>query len=62
MLVIQAIDEFLLYLEIKKNCSPNTIHGYMKDLTLFNRFLKDFRQDQDLTTISRATVRRCSIK
>ncbi|GGI12567.1 tyrosine-type recombinase/integrase [Gottfriedia solisilvae] len=58
MLVIQAIDEFLLYLDIEKKCSPNTIQGYTKDLLLFNEYLKEFRQDLDIANITRATVRR----
>ncbi|QWU07762.1 site-specific integrase [Weizmannia sp. FSL W8-0676] len=39
MLLQEAIDEFLLYLEIEKNYSKNTVAGYSFDLKTFEDFL-----------------------
>ena len=38
MLIQNAIDEFLLYLEVEKNCSDNTVVGYENDLNNFVSF------------------------
>ncbi|WP_288582437.1 MULTISPECIES: site-specific integrase [Lysinibacillus] len=36
-----AIDEFVLYIEIEKNYSVNTVTSYEYDLQLFLTFLTD---------------------
>ncbi|MFJ6208877.1 site-specific integrase [Lysinibacillus sp. NPDC092081] len=37
-----AIDEFVLYIEIEKNYSVNTVTSYEYDLQLFLTFLSDY--------------------
>lgn len=39
MLLQDAIDEFILYIEIEKNYSKNTVTSYSLDLKMFHDFL-----------------------
>jgi site-specific recombinase XerD len=53
-----AIDDFLHYLEIEKNASPETIRAYAFDLHCFMRFLKGSKRSLELSDLKTATVRR----
>nr|WP_312752913.1 tyrosine-type recombinase/integrase [Bacillus mobilis] len=58
MLIQDAIDEFLLYLEVEKNCSNNTVIGYECDLNNFVSFLQSHKRSLDVNDINKALVRR----
>lgn len=58
MLVLHAVDDFLMYLTIEKNYSQNTITGYSHDLKTFEDFLVRHDRPLDLNEISKANVRR----
>ena len=58
MLIQDAIDEFLLYLEVEKNCSYNTVVGYEYDLNNFVSFLQSHKRSLDVNDINKALVRR----
>lgn len=53
-----AIDEFVLYIEIEKNYSVNTVTSYEYDLQLFLSFLKDHGCSTCLNEITKTQVRR----
>lgn len=53
-----AIDEFVLYIEIEKNYSVNTVMSYEYDLQLFLSFLKDHGCSTNLNEITKTQVRR----
>ncbi|KYD16892.1 tyrosine-type recombinase/integrase [Caldibacillus debilis] len=58
MLFRQAIDEFVLYLQIEKNYSPNTVDGYAYDLRCFENFLIQHGYSVQLNDITKTHVRR----
>ncbi|WP_081412599.1 tyrosine-type recombinase/integrase [Fictibacillus gelatini] len=58
MLLQEAIDEFLLYLEIEKNYSKNTVAGYSFDLRTFEDFLLKHHRSLELNDIHKTLVRR----
>ncbi|MGG1480149.1 tyrosine-type recombinase/integrase [Bacillus smithii] len=58
MLFRQAIDEFLLYLQIEKNYSLNTVDGYAYDLRCFENFLIQHGYSVQLNDITKTHVRR----
>ncbi|WP_068984297.1 tyrosine-type recombinase/integrase [Lysinibacillus xylanilyticus] len=53
-----AIDEFVLYIEIEKNYSENTVTSYEYDLQLFLTFLTDHGCSTCLNEITKTQVRR----
>ncbi|GAJ44773.1 site-specific integrase [Parageobacillus thermoglucosidasius] len=56
MLFRQAIDEFLLYLQIEKNYSLNTADGYAYDLRCFENFLSQHGYSVQLHDITKTHV------
>lgn len=58
MLFRQAIDEFVLYLQIEKNYSLNTVDGYAYDLRCFENFLIQHGYSVKLNEITKTHVRR----
>lgn len=58
MLLQEAIDEFLLYLEIEKNYSKNTVAGYSFDFKTFEDFLVKHHRSLELNDIHKTLVRR----
>jgi len=54
-----SIQEFLEYLQYEKNCSPNTLKGYTRDLREFLRYLNRGRDELeiDLQQIDHITIR-----
>lgn len=58
MLFKEAVDEFLLYLEIEKNLADNTLVGYESDLKRFEQFLIQHDRSLELSTINKALIRR----
>lgn len=55
---VQAVDDFLLYLEIEKNYSKNTIESYHFDLKCFHDFLNSHDRPSDLEQLNPSAVRR----
>lgn len=53
-----AIDDYLAYVEVEKNCSVHTIHAYSFDLHCLERFLTNHGRSLDLTDITASTIRR----
>ncbi|WP_419719894.1 tyrosine-type recombinase/integrase [Lysinibacillus fusiformis] len=53
-----AIDEFVLYIEIEKNYSENTVTSYEYDLQLFLTFLTEHGCSTCLNEITKTQVRR----
>lgn len=53
-----AIDEFVLYIEIEKNYSENTVTSYEYDLQLFLTFLTNHGCSTCLNEITKTQVRR----
>lgn len=53
-----AIDEFILYIEIEKNYSSHTITSYEYDLNQFLTFLQEHHCSTDLTDVTSIQVRR----
>lgn len=53
-----AIDEFILYIEIEKNYSLNTVTSYKYDLQLFFTFLTNHGCSTVLNDITKTQVRR----
>ncbi|MFJ7730809.1 site-specific integrase [Lysinibacillus sp. NPDC097231] len=53
-----AIDEFVLYIEIEKNYSVNTVTSYEHDLQLFLAFLTNRGCSTCLNEITKTQVRR----
>lgn len=58
MLLQNAIDEFLLYVEVEKNYSQNTVIGYTLDLKSFEEFLIRQNRSLELDDMTKALVRR----
>lgn len=58
MLLQNAIDEFLLYVEVEKNYSQNTVIGYTLDLKSFEEFLIRQSRSLELDDMTKAVVRR----
>ncbi|WP_228460318.1 site-specific integrase [Cytobacillus dafuensis] len=54
----QAMDDFLLYLEVEQNYSSNTIRSYEYDLTVFRYFLEKHKRSTDLSDLNASIVRR----
>ncbi|KAB2331501.1 tyrosine-type recombinase/integrase [Cytobacillus depressus] len=54
----QAMDDFLLYLEVEQNYSSNTIRSYEYDLTVFRYFLEKHKRSTDLSDLNSSIVRR----
>lgn len=54
----QAMDDFLLYLEVEQNYSPNTIRSYKYDLHLFLSFLEQNKRPTGLKDLNSSVVRR----
>jgi site-specific recombinase XerD len=54
----QAIDDFLLYLEIEQNYSPLTIRSYDYDLAVFRFFLQQHHRSTELDELTPSIVRR----
>jgi site-specific recombinase XerD len=53
-----AMDDFLLYLEVEQNYSPNTIRSYDYDLMVFWIFLVKHSRSTDLDDLNPSLVRR----
>lgn len=58
MNIQQASDEFLNYMDIEKNCSPETIRSYALDLQLLIQFLHEEKRSLLLTDMTSSTIRR----
>ncbi|MED1857999.1 site-specific integrase [Brevibacillus reuszeri] len=58
MQVKQAMDEFLFYMEVERNVSPNTMRSYAYDLHVFETFLARVHGTSTLEQIRNSTVRR----
>ncbi len=54
----QAMDDFLLYLEVEQNYSSHTIKGYEFDLTIFREFLERHKRSTELEDLHPSLVRR----
>jgi site-specific recombinase XerD len=54
----QAMDDFLLYLEVEQNYSPNTIRSYDYDLMVYWIFLVKHNRSTDLDDLNPSLVRR----
>jgi site-specific recombinase XerD len=54
----QAIDEFLQFIEIEKNCSEHTHRGYAYDLLVFHQFVRHLYDTDELSSITPSSVRR----
>ncbi len=54
----QAVDDFLLYLEVEQNYSINTIRSYEYDLTVFRYFLEKFKRSTELSDLNASIIRR----
>jgi site-specific recombinase XerD len=54
----QAIDDFLLYLEIEQNYSPLTLRSYDYDLAVFRFFLQQHNRSTELNDLTPSIVRR----
>ncbi|MFT4416059.1 tyrosine-type recombinase/integrase [Fredinandcohnia humi] len=54
----QAVDDFLLYLEVEQNYSELTIRSYEHDLAVFQEFLKKHNRSCALEDLNRSIVRR----
>ncbi|RDE32886.1 integrase [Parageobacillus thermoglucosidasius] len=54
----QAADDFLMYLEIEKNCSHNTLRSYAYDLKCYKEFLIKQNRSLDLHDLTPSTSRR----
>lgn len=54
----QALDDFLLYLEVEQNYSHNTLSSYESDLTIFLGFLQDHKRSTILEDLTPSLVRR----
>lgn len=54
----QATDDFLMYLEIERNCSVNTLRSYDLDLRSLINFMKSHDRPLDLAHIQSPLIRR----
>ncbi|WP_264183977.1 site-specific integrase [Bacillus shivajii] len=55
---VQAADDYILYLEVEKNYSVNTLNSYAYDLKLFGDFLDQNNRSLMLDEITSSSVRR----
>lgn len=55
---VQAMDDYLLYLEVEKNYSVNTLSSYSFDLRLYQEFLQKNNRSLDLDDFTSSSVRR----
>jgi site-specific recombinase XerD len=53
-----AIDEFLHFIEIEKNCSEHTYRAYAYDLLVFHQFVRHLYHADELSVITRSSIRR----
>ncbi len=53
-----AVDEFLHYTQIEKNCSEHTYRAYAFDLHVFTDFVRKIYDCEDLTVLTHSTARR----
>lgn len=53
----EALDDFLLYLEVEQNYSVNTLTGYESDLRNVLDFLVDHKRSMDLNDLNPSIVR-----
>ncbi|OLS38582.1 tyrosine-type recombinase/integrase [Bacillus sp. MRMR6] len=58
MLLSQAMDEFLLYLQIERNYSQNTLDSYEYDLQTLHDFLVRHKRSLELEDLIPSTIRR----
>ena len=56
--LVQATDEFLLYLEVERNCSLHTIRSYELDLKSLVAFMKRHDRSLDLDQLHSTLIRR----
>lgn len=54
----QAIDEFILYIEIERNYAKNTVTSYELDLRMFHDFLVTHERSLEVNDINKTIVRR----
>jgi integrase/recombinase XerD len=54
----QATDDFLMYLQVEKNYSKNTLSSYAFDLKLYTEFLIKHERSIKLDDLISATTRR----
>ncbi|MFC4557318.1 tyrosine-type recombinase/integrase [Virgibacillus kekensis] len=52
-----AMDEYLVYVEVEKNCSSHTVQAYAFDLACFEAFLKKYVRSCELADITSSTIR-----
>ncbi|MGG0791557.1 site-specific integrase [Peribacillus simplex] len=55
---VQASDDYLMYLEVEKNYSLNTLTSYAVDLRLYGEFLTANNRSLDLDELTSSSVRR----
>ncbi|MED2974875.1 tyrosine-type recombinase/integrase [Fictibacillus sp. B-59209] len=55
---VQAADDYLMYLEVEKNYSVNTLKSYAFDLKLYGEFLLTNNRSLDLNDFTSSSVRR----
>ncbi|MFF2288808.1 tyrosine-type recombinase/integrase [Peribacillus butanolivorans] len=55
---VQASDDYLMYLEVEKNYSLNTLTSYAFDLKLYGEFLTANNRSLDLDELTSSSVRR----
>lgn len=53
-----AVDDYMMYIEVEKNYSINTIHGYAYDLKCYEDFLRTNGRSMQLSEIITSTSRR----
>ncbi|MFB4165325.1 site-specific integrase [Alteribacillus sp. JSM 102045] len=53
-----AVDDYLLHLEVEKNYSKNTLRSYAFDLKCFQDFLRSHDRSENLDDLSTSTSRR----
>jgi site-specific recombinase XerD len=54
----QVKDDFITFLEVERNCSPNTVSAYRRDLDLFLTFWEKLSQDSQIFLSLRQVVER----
>lgn len=55
---VQAVDDYLMHLEVEKNYSKNTIIGYAFDLKCYEHFLRSQNRSLELDDLTPSTSRR----
>lgn len=56
MLLTQAMDEFLMYIQVERNYSPNTIDSYEYDLKTLHAFLVRHNRSLELEDLIPSTM------